>query len=82
MDIKIATSKLSSQNQIVVPKAAREMWNLKEGNIISWAVDKTKATLQPRPESWTEYMSGLHKEIWKGVNIDKWLRKERKAWNR
>lgn len=82
MAIQTATSKLSSQNQIVVPKVVRKLWNLEAGDIISWATDKTKAILQPRPASWTEYMSGLHKEIWKGVDVDKWLKKERKAWDR
>lgn len=82
MKVAISTSKLSSQNQIVIPKALRQMWKLKSGDVVKWVIDQSKAIVQPRPASWTEYMSGLHKEIWRDVDTDKWLKKERKAWDR
>lgn len=82
MSVTITTSKLSSQNQIVIPKALRQMWSLKHGDIIRWVIDQSKAIVQPQPASWTENMSGLHKEIWRDVDVDKWLKKERRAWDR
>ena len=36
--------------------------------------------LSAPPASFTAAMRGLHKEVWEGVDIDKWLEEERSAW--
>ena len=45
---------------------------VKEGNII----------IHPKPKSFTNYMVGLHKEVWKDVDTDTYLNEERKSWQR
>jgi hypothetical protein len=33
--------------------------------------------LMPQPENFTQYMAGLHKEIWEGVDSQKYIDGER-----
>jgi prevent-host-death family protein len=33
------------------------------------------------PGSYTDYLAGLHREIWEGVDTDAYLRQERDAWS-
>jgi NADPH:quinone reductase-like Zn-dependent oxidoreductase len=39
-----------------------------------------KIVLIPQPNSYTQAMSGLHKEIWEGVDAQKYVDEERNAW--
>ena len=37
--------------------------------------------LLPKPESYTQTLAGLHKEIWQGIDANDYTDKERQAWN-
>ncbi len=42
---------------------------------------RLQATAAPEPPgSYTDYLAGLHREIWKDVNTDAYLQQERDAW--
>lgn len=32
------------------------------------------------PGSYTDYLSGLHRQVWEGVDTDAYLQREREAW--
>jgi hypothetical protein len=36
--------------------------------------------LIPQPKSYTGHLQGLHAEIWKNINTEKYLDEERSAW--
>jgi len=73
--------KLSSKNQIVIPKEARESINLKPGDKLLLTVSAGgHLLLWKRPRNYTEYMSGLGKELWNKVDIGKYIKKIRKEW--
>ena len=36
--------------------------------------------LLPQPDDYVEYMAGLHREIWQGIDTTAYLNEERAAW--
>jgi hypothetical protein len=45
-------------------------------------VEKGMVIMRPIPQSYTEYMAGLGKNVWKKLGGgEKYLKKERKSWN-
>ncbi len=68
--------KLSSKNQIVLPKEAREAMNVKGGDELLVVVKGGVTLLMPRPESYAKALSGKGK----GVYSRKYLDEERRSW--
>lgn len=75
------TVRLGAKGQIVVPKTVRDQLGLKEGDALMLMVDGQRVILRARPASFTDAMRGLHKEVWEGVDVDKWLEEERSSWD-
>lgn len=75
------TVRLGARGQIVLPKAVREQLGLKTGDALMLMVDGPRIILRARPANFTEAMLGLHKEVWEGVDVDKWLEEERSSWD-
>ncbi len=38
------------------------------------------ATAPEPPGSYTDYMAGLHREVWEGIDTDAYVQQERDAW--
>lgn len=72
--------KVSSRNQIAVPRAARERLNIKSGDHLLVDVQDRTLILIPEPKSYTERLAGLGREIWEGIDTDAYLQAERGAW--
>jgi AbrB family looped-hinge helix DNA binding protein len=72
--------KVSSKYQIAVPQIARKKLNIKQGDRLLEDVQDGVIVLIPQPRRYTEYLQGLHGEIWKGVDVKKYLNGERGAW--
>ena len=72
--------KVSSKYQIAVPQIARKKLNIKKGDRLLVDVQDGVIVLIPEPKRYTEYLQGLHGDIWKGVDIEKYLNGERDAW--
>jgi AbrB family looped-hinge helix DNA binding protein len=70
------TVKLSSKNQIVVPREAREAIGVKSGEEIVVVVHGDQVLLVRRPKSYTQAMLG----IGKGLTPKNYLRNERRSW--
>jgi AbrB family looped-hinge helix DNA binding protein len=72
--------KVSSKYQIAVPQIARRKLNIKKGDRLLVDVQDGVIVLIPEPKRYTDYLLGLHGEIWEGVDIQKYLSGEREAW--
>ena len=68
--------KLSSKNQIVLPKEARKAMNVKGGDEILVVVKGNVTILMPKPKKYAEALSG----IGKGVYPRYYLKRERRSW--
>ncbi|MFA6001952.1 MAG: AbrB/MazE/SpoVT family DNA-binding domain-containing protein [Thermoleophilia bacterium] len=74
--------KLSSKNQIVIPKEARRALGLSAGDEIIVVTYNDRIELVPRPKSYTSATLGLGKDVWKGVDAVSYVKGERKAWEK
>ncbi|MBE0680449.1 MAG: AbrB/MazE/SpoVT family DNA-binding domain-containing protein [Anaerolineales bacterium] len=74
------TVKVSSKYQIAVPQMARKKLNIKQGDLLLVDVQDGVIVLIPQPKRHADYLQGLHGDIWKGVDVEKYLNGERDAW--
>jgi AbrB family looped-hinge helix DNA binding protein len=72
--------KVSAKYQIAVPQIARKKLNIKKGDRLLVDVQDGVIILIPQPKRYTEYLQGLHGDIWKDVDVEKYLNGERDAW--
>jgi AbrB family looped-hinge helix DNA binding protein len=73
--------KLNGRNQITLPRDIRRKLNIKQGDHLLVDVQDGVIILIPQPKRYTtDYLQGLHSEIWKGMNIENYLNGEREAW--
>jgi len=73
-------AKLSSKCQVVIPKHIREALDIGPGDELLMEVREGSLIIYPKPKSYTDYMIGLHKDVWTGVDTDNYLDEERKLW--
>ena len=77
----ITTSvKVSAKYQVAVPQIARKKLNIKKGDRLLVDIQDGVIVMIPQPKRYTNYLAGLHGEIWKGVDVQKYLNREREAW--
>jgi len=69
---------MSSKNQIVVPREAREKLNLRPGSRFLVLCKEDRLVLIPRPDDFVKQMAGLHKDAWGGAAD--YLEVERESW--
>lgn len=80
MSDETVTVKVSSRNQIVVPRIARELLGIKAGDRLLVDVQDGMLILVPQPEDYAARLAGLHHEVWEGVDTNAYLQGERDAW--
>lgn len=68
--------KLSSKNQIVLPKEAREAMKVKGGDSLLVVVKGDITLLMPRPKEYARVLLGRGK----GIYPKDYLKKERRSW--
>jgi AbrB family looped-hinge helix DNA binding protein len=66
---------LSSKNQIVIPKLARQKLAIGPGDQMILNVEKDSLILKPKPKSYSRHLRGLHRTIWRGVDATDYVRK-------
>jgi len=76
--MKVVTAKISSKNQVVIPKDVREALRLTANSDVLFVLDGDRVTLRHRPASFTDTLRGLHDDLW--PDPDAWLEAERAAW--
>jgi len=74
--------RISRKHQIVVPKNARERLGLSAGDQLIVRVEGNLLVMKPKPGSYTKFMQGLHKDVWKNTDAVAYVEGERKAWSR
>ena len=72
--------KLSSKYQIVIPRQVRQQLDLRAGDGLLVEVSGKTILLVPRPRSYTAWLRGLHKDVWRDVDAAAYVREERKGW--
>lgn len=72
----MAEATLSSKNQIVIPREAREALNLKPGDKVLVLVRGGNVLLLQKPKSYHKAIRGLGR----GLYPKDYLRKERESW--
>ncbi|MGH7206757.1 MAG: AbrB/MazE/SpoVT family DNA-binding domain-containing protein [Nitrospiraceae bacterium] len=68
--------KLSSKNQIVIPKEAREAMKVKGGDELLVVVRRGITLIMPKPKSYAKALRGLAK----GLYPPDYLKRERASW--
>jgi AbrB family looped-hinge helix DNA binding protein len=74
----ISSVKVSAQNRISIPRQVRKLLKIKIGDILPASVQDGMLILYPDPQSCSQHLAGLHREIW--GNSDDHITKERNAW--
>ena len=72
--------KVSTKYQITVPQIARKQLKIKKGDYLLVDVQDGVIVLTPEPKRYTSHLQGLHSEIWKGVDVQKFINDERGTW--
>ncbi len=71
--------KVSKRYQIAVPQQARKRLKIKSGDRLLVDVQDGMIILLPEPQSYTQSLAGLHREIWEKAS--NYVLNEREAWN-
>lgn len=76
-------TKVSHKFQVVIPKEVRELLGISKGDTLQvyekdHEIIMKKAELK-KPLS-IKSLKGLGKEIWKGVDIEEYIKRERESW--
>ena len=74
--------KVGKRYQIVIPKKVREQIGVNIEDELIVSIRNGWIVMQPRPRRYSEYMQGLGKEVWKGIEATEYVRKEREAWGK
>ena len=72
--------KVSSKHQIAIPAEARRKLNIKSGDTLIVEVIGEHLLIMREPEDWILFMRGLGKEVWAGVDPDKYVDELRGEW--
>ncbi len=74
------TVKVGPKYQVVIPQTIRKKVPLSPKKEVLVEEINGVIVIFPHPESFTEFMSGLGKEIWKGIDAKTYVKRERTAW--
>ena len=72
----MAEAKLSSKNQIVIPREARKALNLKAGDRVIVSVHGERVIVLEKPKSYADAIRGIARKTYP----KNYLRKERRSW--
>lgn len=73
----------SHYKMIIIPDELFDTIKEKLGDEFIWDYDKktNRLFLMKKPESYTDFLSGLGKEMWKGVGGADYISQERDKWD-
>jgi len=73
--------KVSNRYQIAVPRVARERLKIQRGDRLLGDIQDGLLIFLPQPENYVARLTGLHRDVWEGVNMTAYLQEERDAWD-
>jgi AbrB family looped-hinge helix DNA binding protein len=73
----MAEAKLSSKNQIVIPREARDELKLKPGDKLVIVLKGNMIMMFPKPKSWEAAIRGIAR----GLYPEDYIEKERQSWD-
>jgi len=74
------TIKLGKKSQVVIPKEVRNAVGITEGDELIIDVVEDKIVIKQKPKSYSKKLKGLHKDVWRGIDPLKYVKKERESW--
>ena len=74
------TLKVGSRYQVVIPKEIRKKLNIDPHSEVLVSQEGDKIVIWPKPKNFTQYMLGLGKEVWEGVDALEYVRNLRSEW--
>ena len=72
--------RVSRKYQVVIPKHVRRALNIGCGDELVVSVKDGQILMRPKPKRYVDYMRGLYKEVWRGVEATEHVEGEREAW--
>jgi AbrB family looped-hinge helix DNA binding protein len=79
------TATVSSKYQVVIPKKARDVLKIKEGDKVVFDYKDGMVVLLQRPKDFVEFSRGLGAEVWagpEGGDSGEHLERERESWQK
>ncbi len=76
----VDTIRLGARCQMVLPARIRKALGLSEGDEVLATVSGNTVVIVPKPKSYADRLTGLHRDVWQGVNPDAYVREERQSW--
>ena len=77
MGVKV---KVGPKYQVVIPRDIRKKVPIFPKDEVLIEEINGLIIILPKPESFTEFMLGQGKDVWKGINPKAHVRKERRSW--
>jgi AbrB family looped-hinge helix DNA binding protein len=65
---------------VAVPDEARRRLKIERGDSLLVEVRDNAIILMPEPHDYARRLRGLHREVWDGIDVDEYVRREREAW--
>ena len=66
--------------QVVIPSEIRQRIKIKPQDEVLVDIIGDVVIIIPKPASFTDFIIGLCKEVWEGIDTKDYLRKERESW--
>ena len=75
-------SEIRTRYQITIPEEIRTRAKLNVGDSLLWQYDEVNQEIivMPKPNSFSDKMWGLGKELWEKESSDDYMKKERSDW--
>lgn len=73
--------KVGPKYQVVIPKELRKKLGIKPSDKVLVEEIEGVVIVIPKPKSFTNFLKGLGKEVWKGEDATDYVRRERKSWD-
>ena len=75
-----AKVKVGPKYQVVIPLSVRKKISLLPKKEVLVEEINGAIIIVPQPKSFTEFMFGLGKDVWKGIDPKSYVKKERASW--
>lgn len=71
---------VNEKGLVLIPHKIRRELGIEPGSRILTVVEGSRLVMWKKPKNFTDYLTGLHKEVWKGVDAGEYLEEERRSW--